>query len=228
MGRPLIVLGALMLALLGAGPASAAAPTEVTAQLTDPTVLLSAADRTAVHEAVNQLAGEHHIGLYVVFVSTFDSLPAEDWAEQTAQLSELDESDMLLAVAVGGESYVYAWWVDEAFPLLEVDIQAALSSEVEPKLEAENWTDVVITLAEQLQSLARETDGAARETDGAARETDGAARETDGAAREEIAEEAAAPQWSPTTIVVIIGGIAVVFLGAHLLSRRRTVAGSSQ
>jgi uncharacterized membrane protein YgcG len=206
-GRPLVVLGALMLALLGAGPASAAAPTEVTAQLTDRTVLLSAADRTAVHEAVNQLAGEHDIGLYVVFVSTFDSLPAEDWAEQTAQLSELDESDMLLAVAVGGEGYEYAWWVDEAFPLLEVDIQAALSSKVEPKLEAENWTDVVITLAEQLQSLAEGTDGAAGG---------------------EIAEEAAAPQWSPTTIVVIIGGIAVVFLGAHLLSRRRTVAGSSQ
>ncbi len=207
MGRPLVVLGALMLALLGAGPASAAAPMKVTAQLTDPTVLLSAADRTAVHEAVNQLAGEHHIGLYVVFVSTFDSLPAEDWAEQTAQLSELDESDMLLAVAVGGEGYEYAWWVDEGFPLVEVDIQAALSSEVEPKLEAENWTDVVITLAEQLQSLAEGTDGAAGG---------------------EIAEKAAAPQWSPTTIVVIIGGIAVLFLGAHLLSRRRTVTGSSQ
>ena len=207
MGRPLVVLGALMLALLGAGPASAAVPMEVTVQLTDRTILLSAADRAAVHEAVNRLAGEYDIGLYVIFVSTFDSWSPDDWAEQTAQLSELDESDMLLAVAVGGEGYEYAWWVDEAFSLLEVDIQAALSSEVEPKLEAENWTDAVITLAEQLQSLAEGTEGAAGG---------------------ETAEEAAAPQWSPTTIVVIIGGIAVVFLGAHLLSRRRAVTGPSQ
>ncbi len=198
MRRPIVVLGALTLVLLTSGPASAEPPLEVTGQVTDEVAALgsgAAAARTSVEE----LAAEDDLGLYAVFVSSFDTMDAGDWAEDTAQLSQLDGTDILLAVSVGEETYEYGWWVDESFPLSEVEVEDVMSTRVEPRLEAGDWSGAIITLSEQLRSLAAP-----------------------------VAEETAPePQWSATQTLLVVGGIAVVLLVAHLLSRRRSSTTSS-
>jgi uncharacterized membrane protein YgcG len=213
----LVFLAALVPVLLVGGPASAADPMAVTSPLTDPAILFDGDDRSAAQEAVDQLSTEHGIRLHAVFVQSFDSVPAETWAEQTAELSQLGESDILLAVAVGNQTYEYTWWVDENFPLTETDVEAALSAEVEPQLQARTWAGAVTALSGQLRSLASQAEATV-----AAATVEAAAEEA--TAAEEA--EAAAP-WSPTTILLIVGGIAAVLLVAHLLSSRRMPAESS-
>ena len=193
MRRPVTVLGALALVLAGAGTASAEPPLEVTGQITDQAGVLGTG-KPAAERAVADLAAEDDLDLYAVFVSSFDNADPGEWAQDTAQLSGLDENDVLLAVAVGDATYEYGYWVDEDFPLSEVDLERAVTGEVDPRLAAGDRSGAVRALAVQLQELT--------------------------AAEEEAAREAA--PWPASTIILVIGGVAVVLVAAHLLSRRRS------
>jgi uncharacterized membrane protein YgcG len=195
--RPVIVLGALALLWTGTGTASAEPPLEVTDQITDQAGVL-ATGKPAAERAVADLAAEDDLNLYAVFVSSFDNADPGDWAQDTAQLSGLDGTDMLLAVAVGDATYEYGYWVDEDFPLSEVDLERAVTGEVDPRLAAGDRSGAVRALAVQLQDLT--------------------------AAEEEAATQAA--PWPASTIILVIGGVAVVLVAAHLLSRRRSSARS--
>jgi uncharacterized membrane protein YgcG len=193
--RPVILLGATVLVLTGAGTAAAAPPLEVTDQITDPAVSLGEGI-PAAREAVAELAAEDDLGLYAVFVSSFDNRDSGEWAQETARMSGLGGDDLLLAVAVGDATYEYGWWVDESFPLSEVDLERAITSEVEPLLTAGNRSGAVVALASQVQDLVE--------------------------AEEEAAAEAS--PWTARTTILIVGGVAVILLAAHLLSRRRSSA----
>ena len=193
MRRPVIVLGALALVLSGAGTASAEPPLEVTDRITDEVGALGTG-AAAAEQAVADLAAEDGLGLHAVFVSSFDNADPGEWARDTARGSGLNEDDLLLAVAVGDATYEYGYWVDDDFPLSEVDLERAVSGEVEPRLTAGDRSGAVRALAVQLQDLA---------------------------AAEEEAERQSAP-WPASTIMLIVGGVAVVLVAAHLLSRRRS------
>ncbi len=195
MRRPVTVLGALALVLAGAGTASAEPPLEVTDQITDASGLLGPG-APAAEQAVADLAAEDDLQLYAVFVPLFDGADPGEWAQDTAQMSALDDTDVLLAVAAEESTYEYGYWVAEDFPLSEVDLDRAVTDEVEPQLAAGDRSGAVVALASQLQDLA---------------------------ATDEEAAQQAAP-WSASTIILIIGGVAVVLLAAHLLSRRRSSA----
>ena len=153
MRRAVVVSGALALSLFTAGPAWAAPPLEVTGQVTDQAAALGDGE-AAARQATESLAAETDVGLYTVFVPSFDSTEAEVWASETADLSALEASDVLLAVAVGEGIYEYSWWIDDASPLPEVDVEAAMTNEVEPRLAAGDSSGAVVALAEQLRSLA--------------------------------------------------------------------------
>ena len=193
MRRPVTVLGALALVLAGAGTASAEPPLEVSDRITDATGLLGNG-APAAEQAVADLAAEDGLDLYAVFVLSFADADAGDWAQDTAQQSALDENDVLLAVAAGNTTYEYGYWVADDFPLSEVDLERAMTDEVEPRLAAGDRSGAVVGLASRLQDVAT--------------------------AEEEAAEQAA--PWSASTIILIIGGVALVLLAAHLLSRRRS------
>ncbi len=198
MGRSVVILGALALVLLVSGPASAEPPVAVTTQITDQVGALGT-EAASVRASVEELSAEDELDLHAVFVSSFDSADASDWAEETARLSGLSGPDILLTVAVGDGTYEYSWWVDESFPLSEVDVEGAISDQVEPQLQAGNWSGAVVALSEQLRSLAA-TDA------------------------EEAPQDPQDPQWSATRTLLVVGSIAVVLLAAHLLSRRRSTA----
>ncbi len=193
MRRPVIVLGALALVLSGTGTASAEPPLEVTDRITDEVGALGTG-AAAAEQAVADLAAEDGLGLHAVFVSSFDNADPGTWARDTARGSGLDEDDLLLAVAVGDATYEYGYWVDDDFPLSEVDLERAVTRQVEPRLTAGDRSGAVVALAERLRDLV--------------------------AAEEEAAAKAA--PWSAGTIILVIGGVAVVLLAAHLLSRRRS------
>jgi uncharacterized membrane protein YgcG len=192
-----VVLGALALLLAGAGPAAAEPPVSVSDRITDDVDVLG--DEQTVRAAIEDLTADSEIDLYVVFVSSFDTENGTDWIEETARLSELEGSDMLLAVAVGDETYEYGWWVDDSFPLPQVDLENVMTTEVAPELESGNWDTGSIALAEQLRSMTVLG-----------------------------GEETQTPAWSATTTTQVVGGLAVVLIGAHLFSRRRTPAVSSR
>ena len=195
MRRSLIVTGAVAVALSTAVPAWAEPPLEVSEPVTDRAAALGDGG-AAARESTESLAAETDIGLYTVFVPSFDAMTAEDWVAQTAQLSGLEASDVLLAVAVGeGEStYEYSWWIDDSSSLSGVDVDAVMTSEVEPRLGSSDWSGAVVALAEQLRSSVGRAD-------------------------------APTPVWSTNTTVLVVVAVAVVLLVGHLLGRRRPTAG---
>lgn len=192
MRNSFVVLVALVLVLLGAAPASADPPVEVSDPVTDHARVLGA-DAAAVEGAIADLATDKDIHLYVVLVPSFDEEGSTDWIGQTAQLSELEGSDILLAVATRQDAYQYAWWVDESFPQSESAVQALIDREVAPELDAGNWGAAVVTMANGLRAQATTV----------------------------AEEEAGAPSWSTSTTVLVVGGLSGVLLAGHLLSRRR-------
>ncbi|WP_089307336.1 TPM domain-containing protein [Geodermatophilus pulveris] len=194
MRRPVIVLGVLALVLSSAGTASAEPPLEVGAGITDLAGALGTGTVAAAERAVEDLAAEDGLVLSAVFVPSFGDAEPGAWARDSARLSGFDEDDLLLAVAVGEETFEYGFWVDEDFPLSDVDVERAVIAEVEPRLAARDRSGAVVALAEQLGGLV--------------------------AAEEEAA--AAAGPWSARTTILVVGGVAAVLLVAHLLSRRRS------
>ncbi|MCZ2826156.1 MULTISPECIES: TPM domain-containing protein [unclassified Modestobacter] len=225
MRRTWTVLGALVLVLLAAGPASAGPPRQVSGQLTDDSVVIGAAGRQLVQQAVDRLRAERDVRLHAVLVSDFDAVPAGEWAQRTAELSGLGNSDLLLAVAVGGGTYEYGWWVAEGFPLPVADVDAVLTSEVSPDLAAREWTDALVTLSEQLRSLAAAPTGAGTASGSDAPTGTGTASGADTATDVNTANEEAPGNtlpWSGATALVVMGVFAVVLLSAHLLSHRRS------
>ncbi|WP_233488640.1 TPM domain-containing protein [Blastococcus sp. TF02-09] len=170
-------------------------------------------DAPQVSAAVDGLAAQSGIGLYTVLVPSFSSEGDADWTEQTAHLSGLTDSDILLAVSVGDDDYEYGWWIGESFPLSDADVDDAITREVVPDLEERNWDAAVISLADQLGRLSASADEAAT------------ADETAGAEESVPVDEESSPStWSGTTTVLVVAGLAVALVGAHLFSRRRTPA----
>ncbi|MCV2490673.1 TPM domain-containing protein [Geodermatophilus sp. YIM 151500] len=193
----MVVLGALVLLSSATGPAAAEPPLVVTDQITDEAAALGDG-AAAVEEAVAELAAEDDLRLYAVFVSSFDSADVDAWAQRTAELSALRESDLLLAVAVGDSTYEFNWWIDDSSPLAVADVEDLMTSEVEPRLAAGDQSGAVVALASQLQTSTR------------------------------AGSTAESAPWSTTTSILVVGGVATVLVVAHLLSRRRPSTTSSR
>ncbi len=196
--RTLVALAAPLLVLLAPGVASAAPPLMVADRVTDLAGALGPSG-PAVERSMAELEATTGIELYTVFVQTFQTDGDQDWVEETARLSELDETDVLLAFAVKDDgSYEYDWWRGDSFPLSDEEIGAIVTADVEPAMDVGDRARALTTLAERLGS---EMTAAGLDTD--------------------MFE---APEWTTTTTVAIVGGGAAVLLVAHLLSRRSSAA----
>jgi uncharacterized membrane protein YgcG len=198
--RALVILGSLALVVLGAGPASAVPPLDLDDRVTDQVEALGP-DVSAVEDGLEELSESSAVDLHAAFVDGFEENSDGGWVEETADMSGLSDSDILFAVAVGQETYEYEWWVNADFPLSQVEVEGLIIDEVLPRLESRDWGAAVVALADGLGSLA---------------------------SAQTAVEEASAPEWSGTTTALVVGGVAVVLLGAHLLSRRRSPAGTAR
>jgi hypothetical protein len=147
--RLLVVLGLLAgLVLPAAVPALAEAPFRLDDQVTDRVGALSG-DEGPVRDALQELRDDDGTQLWVVFVDSFDGMDGTDWANQTAQQSQLGAGDVLFAVATGDRAYGYS--VDASFRMSDDDLQDLVASDVEPELADDNWGGAVIAFAEGLQ-----------------------------------------------------------------------------
>jgi hypothetical protein len=187
----LVTVGALAVLLLGAGPALADQPVEVDGQVTD-TVGALGADGPLVRAALDRVRTADGIDVFVVLVAGFDAPDGTDWAAATASRSELEDSDMLVAIDVTGGSY--EWWIGDSFAMSTPDVDDVLVSDFEPLLVTGAWGDAVIGLTDGLTAANRVFPG----------------------------EPAPAEPWSGTTTALVGAVVLVTLGGTHLLSRRRT------
>ncbi|TYP87114.1 TPM domain-containing protein [Blastococcus xanthinilyticus] len=199
MRRLCVVLGVLAVLLLAGGPAHAVPPFRLTDQVVDEVGVLDGST-TAVENTIDELRSDTGTELHVVFVSSFDDADRSEWAQATAELSQLSEDDALLAVAV--DDGLYGTLKPADFPLTAGELDDLAGERVSPEFTAGDWAGGVAAFADLLR--------------------------TEGTATGQPAESASDGGSSGVGPLLVIGGIAVVGGGAYLVSRsRRNRAGGA-
>jgi len=141
-----VVLGLLV---FSGARASAEAPLRVTGDITDPAGALQ--NNTAdVQAALDRLTAETNLRLYVVYVKNFSGRDGQDWADRSAQASQLGRRDALLAVAIDDRAYGIS--LDDAFPLSDDVVADIETQDVRPRLAAGDWAGAAIALADGLRT----------------------------------------------------------------------------
>ncbi|KGM10290.1 TPM domain-containing protein, partial [Cellulomonas carbonis] len=154
--RPLATAALAVAALVApAAAASAAEPIDLGEQVVDEAGVLGSQE-AEVRAAVEQLATDAGIDLYVVFVDDFSGRTYAEWGTETATLSGLGGSDALLAVAVEQRDYYF-----DATQGSEV--QAAVEQArdgVRAQLSSDDWAGAALAATEGLSSATTTGTGA--------------------------------------------------------------------
>ncbi|MBL8927226.1 MAG: TPM domain-containing protein, partial [Pseudonocardia sp.] len=149
--RRVAAVAALVFGLLafGGATASAEAPLRINGDITDPAGALGS-DTSRVQAALDKLSSETQMRLYVVYVKSFSGREGQDWADRSAQASQLGRRDALLAVAVDDRAYGIS--LDNEFPLSDSVVTAIETQDVRPRLTANDWAGAAIALADGLRT----------------------------------------------------------------------------
>jgi uncharacterized membrane protein YgcG len=195
--RALVLLAVPLLVLLAPGVASATSPLNVGNRITDRVGALTP-HLSDVERSLAELDAATGVHLYAVFVPSFGTTAPDRWAAETAQRSGLGSTDLMLTVAVADGSYEYDWWLGGTFPLSDQDVEAVITHDVEPAMNAGDWAPAVTALADHIR-----TEMTAAGLD---------------------VSMFAPPRWTRSTTLVIAGGTLTALLAGHVLSRRRSSA----
>ncbi len=128
--------------------ALAQSPFRVSSQIEDRAGVLGS-QKDSAQAAIDELQRAEQVQLWMVYVDTFSGMSAQDWADKTAQISDLGLRDILIAVAVEDRAYAYS--VDQDFPLTNGELNDVMTSSVEPALSDNDWAGAVVGAAEGLQ-----------------------------------------------------------------------------
>ncbi|WP_435200106.1 TPM domain-containing protein [Janibacter sp. GS2] len=142
-------VAAIGLACFGSAPAAGApgeAPFDLPEQITDRADVLE--DPDALQSELDDLAQEHDLQLFVVYVDSFDGESPESWTRETYETSGMGSNDVLLAVAV--EDRRYGMWTTEDSGLDADQLSDVQTDHVEPALADEDWDGAVSAAAEGL------------------------------------------------------------------------------
>ncbi|GAA2542385.1 TPM domain-containing protein [Pseudonocardia hydrocarbonoxydans] len=147
--RRLLVLGLLVLGvgLLGGGVAAAEPPLRVGPAVTDAAGVLAAGDEARITEAFGRLREANGTQLFVVYVESFDGAGGQEWADESAALSQFGRDDVLLAVAVGDRAYGVS--VADDLGLSDSTVDGAIA-DAEGRLAAGDWAGAAIALSDGL------------------------------------------------------------------------------
>ncbi|MGD9529614.1 TPM domain-containing protein [Pseudonocardia sp.] len=141
---PLVVL----LLLAWPGIALADPPQRLDSDIVDRAGALTGDDTAQIRKALDALRAETGMQLFVVFVGSFDGATGQEWADDSARLSQLGPRDVLFAVAV--EDRAYGLSVDTDLPVDQRSLDDLMSRDVEPRLAVGDWAGAVVALAEGL------------------------------------------------------------------------------
>lgn len=133
------------------GPTAAAEPpSRLAEEVVDSAGVLG--DAGEVRDALDRLADETRLQLFVTFVDSFDGTDSVEWAVRTAELSGLGTEDALLAVAV--EDRQYAFVVHSGSGITDAQQAAIRGDLVEPRLADDDWAGAVVAAADGLRRAA--------------------------------------------------------------------------
>lgn len=158
-----IAAASFLLAPSAALAAPLSAPEMLDGSITDEVNALGGATAT-VQQAIGSLKDATGYDLFVVYTDSFDGQTADDWANESAELSSMGLNDVLFAVAV--EDRAYSVSVDTDFPLDDSTLNSILSSDVEPRLSDDDWPGAAVALAEGLEQGAPATSTAVTSSTG--------------------------------------------------------------
>jgi hypothetical protein len=150
-GRVVRVLAVMLIALTtllwggAAPPARAAEPMSLQQQITDEAGVLGG-QTAQVQDALDRLRSQTGVRLFVAYVDTFGGLSAQQWANQTADRSNLGRDDVLMAVAVKDRAYYVS--VDNGFKLSNSKVSDIAANDIQPHLAANDWAGAAIAAAD--------------------------------------------------------------------------------
>lgn len=158
--KPSALLFTVLLALLGVfafvPSAQAEDPITISEEVTDNAGVLSSADRTQIQKALNNLADNSELQLFVVFTDTFSGANGQDWSDDTAIKSGLGAKDLLLAVAI--DDSLYGLSVDDSSPLSDKQLDQ-VESAIETQLRRGAWAQAAILGADEIRSTSTGSSG---------------------------------------------------------------------
>jgi predicted nucleic acid-binding Zn-ribbon protein len=133
-----LLLSMLTVALLVAPQVVADPPFRLSGQVTDRAGALSAAARTEVQTAVDNLYRDRKIRLWVVYVRDFSDQDPQAWAQMTYRTSGLSGYDSLLAVATDARAY---WFrvPDSVTSIKASQVSSLQRDKIEPALHTGDW-----------------------------------------------------------------------------------------
>jgi uncharacterized membrane protein YgcG len=128
-------------------------PFRLAGYVTDNAGVLSDSGRAAVTAATDKLYADRQIRLWVVYVDDFSGQSAVNWAQSTARVSNLGNSDALLAVSTIGRAY--AFLVPSAVhSVSESQVDNLRRSQIEPTLHINDWSGAAVAAAHGLDTAA--------------------------------------------------------------------------
>lgn len=152
--RALAVTATLLaLAMVGAGPAAAEDPIDVTGNITDRADALGG-DTAEVQTALDAYYEQTNRQLFVVYVSDFGGLTGSEWAAQTAERSGLGRADVLLAIALDQRSYGYD---ADAEDFSDADLEKVDRDFILPALRQDDWAGAAVGAAEGLTEVSQDS-----------------------------------------------------------------------
>ncbi|MGC5628291.1 TPM domain-containing protein [Georgenia sp. Z1344] len=136
LGIAALALGPVLLA----GPALAADPSNLPDGVLDEADVLSDAEEADLEALFDQIEAEHDVQPFIVYVSDFGGTSAPQWAEETAQLSNMSDDEVLLAIAVDESAYGVA--VGENAPVSDGEVQSVIDGDVADHFNAGEWSEL--------------------------------------------------------------------------------------
>ncbi len=142
------LVGALLVMLVSPVVAQAEDPLDVPGQIYDSADVLSG-DEADIEDALQGLADERSLQLFVAFVDTFEGAgdnSGAEWAEATFAASGMGGDDVLLAVAV--QDRKYGTYTSPDSGLTRDQVLAVENDFVLPQLADDDWSGAAIAAAE--------------------------------------------------------------------------------
>ena len=141
------VLGLVLLA--PAGAALAGEPVQLDGRYVVDESGVLGGDESRVQDAIDALATEQGVNLFVVFTDSFtDPSDRQAWAEQVAEINQFGTNDVLLAVAT--DDRVYQLSVANDFRLDDDQLARVETDDIVPSLRDDDWAGAAIGAAEGL------------------------------------------------------------------------------
>ncbi|WP_169736296.1 TPM domain-containing protein, partial [Promicromonospora kroppenstedtii] len=126
----------------------ASPPITLTDAVTDGAGVLTDAEREDVLEAVDRLAGETDLRMFVVYIESFDGTDPVDWANASANQSGLRTDDLLLAIATTDAEFGLS--ADSNVTLTDDQLQQ-VDRAVAAAVEDEQWAPAATEAADTVR-----------------------------------------------------------------------------